>query len=141
MGKRNKPRLLTEDIYNIIEKRTTLTKSQVAECFEEYANIIKLICYSDNREPNMTIPLPKLGTFHFKERQGRKKGKYKINCDFKNKTRKEQEYIVEEDKPSYERINFEIYKVIQKKVRETSIKRNKKAEFNLDFLKKEQDYD
>ena len=68
------PRLTTEDIIELIAKKSTLTKSQVKECFVEFADLYKSLMGSDNTPEDFTMPLPYIGTFKLKKYKGMKKG-------------------------------------------------------------------
>ena len=61
------PRLTTEDIIELIAKKSTLTKSQVRECFTEFADLYKALMGSDNTPEDFTMPLPYVGTFKLKK--------------------------------------------------------------------------
>lgn len=69
----DRPRILSEDIYSYIAQNSNLTKVQVKECFDVYCNMLRQIAKSEHITEDLTIALPKVGNFYFKESKGRKK--------------------------------------------------------------------
>lgn len=62
----NKPQNLhSVDIYRAIAQQTSLTNSQVKECFAAYRNIIEQIADSATRPLNYSMPIPHIGTIKF----------------------------------------------------------------------------
>ena len=61
------PRLTTTDIVELIAKKSNLTKSQVRECLQEFAELYKSLMASDNTPSDFTMPLPYVGTFKLKK--------------------------------------------------------------------------
>lgn len=105
MSKTN-ARLRTNDIIELIAKKSTLNKSQVKECFVEFAELYKSLMGSDNTPEDFTMPLPYIGTFKLKKYKGMKKGStYKVG----NFTAGVLETkIVKEDQPDFNLPMFNI---------------------------------
>ena len=53
------------DVYRAIAQQTSLTNSQVKECFAAYRNIIEQIADSATRPLNYSMPIPHIGTIKF----------------------------------------------------------------------------
>ena len=68
------PRILSRDIYTYIANNTSLEKKQVRECFKAYGDMMVELIDSDYTPEDLTILLPKIGTFYFCKHKGRKNG-------------------------------------------------------------------
>ena len=68
------PKILSREIYKYISNNTGLTTTQVKQCFEAYGDMIIGLVESNYTPDDLTILLPKLGTFYFHKRTGRKDG-------------------------------------------------------------------
>lgn len=100
------PRILSEDIYSYISQNSNLTKNQVKECFDTYCQMLRQLASSKHLETDLTIALPKVGNFYFKESKGRKKGStYKRPIKF---TKETETIILEEDEPSHLKMKFNV---------------------------------
>ena len=106
------PRLTTTDIVELIAKKSNLTKSQVRECLQEFAELYKSLMASDNTPSDFTMPLPYVGTFKLKKYKGMKKGStYKIpDWDNGGSIIK----VAEEDRPDF---NLPVF-VVKPEIRE-----------------------
>ena len=114
------PRLTTTDIVELIAKKSNLTKSQVQECFQEFAELYKSLMASENTPSDFTMPLPYIGTFKLKKYKGMKKGStYKIG-NFKKGIL--ETVIVEEDQPDF---NLPFF-VVKPEIRESRKEASKK---------------
>ena len=113
------PRLTTTDIVELIAKKSNLTKSQVRECLQEFAELYKSLMASDNTPSDFTMPLPYIGTFKMRKYEGMKKGStYKIKENF-TKESKLITKVCEEDRPDFYLPYFSIsdkYKSTRKEV-------------------------
>ena len=115
------PRLTTEDIIELIAKKSTLTKSQVRECFTEFADLYKALMGSDNTPEDFTMPLPYVGTFKLKKYKGMKKGStYKIGTFEKGNL---ETRVVEEDQPDFNLPTFNVKPEIREMRKEASKRR------------------
>ena len=95
------PRLTTADIVELIAKKSNLTKQQVRECLQEFAELYKSLMASDNTPSDFTMPLPYIGTFKMRKSVGMKKGStYKIKENF-TKESKLITKVCEEDRPDF----------------------------------------
>jgi len=68
------PKILSREIYKYISNNTGLTTKQVKQCFEAYGDMIIGLVESNYTPDDLTVLLPKLGTFYFHKRKGRKDG-------------------------------------------------------------------
>jgi len=62
---RQKMDVTTLDVCRAIAQQSSLTVSQVRECFKTYYSVIEQIVESPNRPTNYTIPIPYLGKINF----------------------------------------------------------------------------
>ena len=68
------PKILSREIYTYIANNTSLSKAQVKECFMAYGDMMLGLIESNYTPEDLTVLLPKIGTFYFHKRQGRKNG-------------------------------------------------------------------
>ena len=72
--KRYIPKILSTEIYTYIANNTSLERKQVKECFEAYGDMIVGFIESNYTPEDLTVLLPKIGTFYFHKHKGRKNG-------------------------------------------------------------------
>ena len=102
------PRILCNDIYAYIANNTSLEKKQVKECFKAYGDMMVGLVESNHRPEDLTVILPKIGTFYFHKHKGRKNGStYK----FYGKE------VVANNEKSYYRLKFKTCHQLNKLVR------------------------
>lgn len=121
MSKRtDNPRILSEDIYSYISQNSNLNKEQVKECFNVYCKMLRQLANSTNISEDLTIALPKVGNFYFKESKGRKKGStYKRPIKF---TKETETIVLEEDEPSHFKMKFNVSYTLNNILKESSQK-------------------
>lgn len=119
--KKNYQRILSSDIYSFISKNTSLSKTQVRECFQAYYKMLYSLIESEYKSPDMQIVLPNIGNFYFTRKKGKKKGQ-KIKIP--NLTNGGEDVIIlEEDEPDYEIIKFRIYTRLKNKNKQLTRKK------------------
>lgn len=127
--KKDNPRLFSGDVYRVIAQQTSLTQEQARECFNAYAQFVKTLAFSDNKPKYLEIPLPKLGSFIFKVKEGRKKGStYMIPIERGSKILKK--VVLEEDEPNYDRLTFKVRTTIQEEIKSNAKNKNNNIDFN-----------
>ena len=103
------PRILSRDIYDYISNNTSLEPKQVRECFKAYGDMMVGLIESNYTPEDLTVLLPKLGTFYFHKHKGRKNGStYK----FYGKE------VVANNEKSYYRLKFKTCHQINALIRE-----------------------
>lgn len=103
--KKVNPRIRSNELFTYISANTSLTKPQVRECFNAYANMIKEISSSKHADKGLTIILPYIGQFYYEKRKGRKGGStYKIPDGIASTNVIIR--TIEEDRPDYYIIRF-----------------------------------
>ena len=119
-SKKNNPRALIEDVIKYCSDSSSLTHDQVKECFEAYSKLIDSLITSSTRDSSMTVVLPYIGVFRFKQIKGKKAGSTYLSPEVKKfgDTPKLTRVTIEEDQPDYERVVFKIKPSIQKELRE-----------------------
>lgn len=119
-NKKNNPRILSSDVYAFIAKNSSLNISQVKEVFSCYELLIREVAKNKDRTNGFTIPLPNVGLFHFKDFKGKKKGDIikMPNPDDDYKTMID--YVIEEDKPNFQKLQFKVGYVLQNIVKEST---------------------
>ena len=119
--KKTNQRILMPELCSFIAKNTSLTTSQVRECFNAYADMLNALIENDYKSPDIEIVLPKIGIFYFTMKKGRKKGQ-KIKLP--NLTNGGEDVIIlEEDEPDYEMIKFRIYRNLKDRNRQVTRKK------------------
>ena len=103
------PKILSREIYTYIANNTSLEKKQVKECFEAYGDMILGFVESNYTPEDLTILLPKLGTFYFHKHKGRKNGSTYFQW---GKTH------VANNEPSFYRIKFKAYNKVNAALKE-----------------------
>lgn len=117
---RNNPRLAGSDVIDLVAKKSTLTKTQVKECFFEFAELYKSLMASDNTPEDFTMALPYIGTFKLKKFKGMKKGDiYKVG----NFTGGLETKVAQEDYPDFNIPMFNIKPEIREMRKEASKRR------------------
>lgn len=116
MSKKDKQKQTGAETISLIAKQSSLTQDQVRECFLTFREMIDVIIKS-NYSSDLEFSLPYIGTFSFTKKKGKKKGSTYIvpqtDGTVINKT-------LEEDRPDYNFIRFDIRPEIQKLTREIS---------------------
>ena len=72
--RRYEPKILAREIYKYISDKTDLTTKQVRQCFDTYGKMMIELIENNYTPEDLTIVLPKIGTFYFHKRKGRKDG-------------------------------------------------------------------
>lgn len=109
------PRLTTKDIITLVAQQSSLTKTQVDECFHTYADFYMSLLSSENTPNDFTMPLPYIGTFKMRKYKGMKKGStYKVKESL-TKEAKLLTKVCEEDRPDF----YTPYFTIKSKYKDT----------------------
>lgn len=119
-NEKNNPRILSDDVYAFIAKNTSLTKKEVKEVFSCYKDLLRELSKSKHKKSGFTVPLPNLGVFEFKEVDGRKKGSIIKMPDPKQNYSEMIDFVIEEDRPNYQRLVFKVSVTLQNLIREVT---------------------
>lgn len=114
--KMTNPRLNANTIINYLSTNSSLTKDQVRECFNAYAEMLIDLTESNYFNTDLSIALPSIGKFYFGKKAGRKKGS--TYCAFHGTSK--QIRTQEKDKPSFYMLKFKPFNRIKKAIRENT---------------------
>lgn len=106
--KKVNPRIRSNELYTYISANTSLTKPQVKECFQAYANMLQQLTENKYADRDLTIVLPYIGQFHYVKKKGRKGGSTYIipeGLASKNLITR----TIQEDKPDYYILKFRVF--------------------------------
>lgn len=126
------PRIQSTDLYSIIAKHSSLTVRQVRECFDVYHDVVSgLAGDAFKTNTNFYIPLPKIGWFYFKDYKGQKKGStYCLPRKHEDGSWTREEVVLEEDRPSFQLLEFTFNRGLQKRIKAKSVDANEERQKN-----------
>lgn len=122
MVKKDTPRIINNDIYTAVAKRTSLTKEQIQECFKAYSEIVLEFAEVSNKPLDFAISLPYIGYLQYQRYHNNKTkvsgalryftdGANVVDADLsKFKTNKE-----------WDRLTFSVQPAIQRRIKEKSL--------------------
>ena len=122
--KRHEFKITKDLIMRTVASRTSLTKSQVAECFDTTWDIIEQMLLQPQAPLYFEFIMGNLGKLTVKPHSGRKAGVYKRPDGFGKGESIEE--IVEEEEPSYQNLAFDMYPSFKEAFRIASRERSPK---------------
>ena len=105
--KRHEFKITKDLITKTVAPRTSLTKSQVSECFDVTWDVIEQLLLQPNAPVYFEFIMGNLGKLTIKPHSGRKAGVYKRPDGFGKGESIEE--VLDEEEPSYQNLAFEMY--------------------------------